>query len=307
MLHTLAEMRQKLKRRVPGLSEEAANDTINEAYSNLARMYPWQEMMVESKFATQKYVATGGAGFANGATDITAATSVSAAWVDGESNGFAGMFIKKDDEAAYYTITSSTSVEITITENYLGKTTTAAASSGDSYAVFKHVYEIASAIETVDYLMHDSYLHEMEPHEFERADPDLDMEGEPSSWMKAGVNTAGNTLVQLYPPRVDDIYEIRVRGRRRVETLADSEKPLIDSMLILALSEADALRKKSLLDPGSVSTDVLKYAVANFTLLYENAVAFDFNNRSHSRYVRDRFFYHGRGHAWYVDHDPYDA
>ena len=307
MLLTLAEMRQKLKRRVPGISDEAANDTLNEAYSNLARMYPWQELMMESKFATQKHVSTGGAGFANGATDITAATSVSAAWSDGESNGFAGMYIKKDDEAAYYTITASTSNAITITESYIGKTTTAAASSGDSYVIFKHIYEIASAMETVEYLIHDNYLHEMEPHEFERSDPDLDMEGEPTRWMKAGVNTAGNTLVQLYPPRVDDIYEIRVRGRRRIESLADAEKPLIDSMLILSLAEADALRKGLLVDPSSTTQEAVNLAIANFTLMYDTAIDHDFNNRSHSRYVRDRFFQVGRGHEWYVDHDPYDA
>jgi hypothetical protein len=304
MLTTLAEMRQKLKRKVPGTSDEACDDALNEAYSNLARMYPWQELETESKFATKAYVATGGAGFENGATDITAATSVSAAWTS-TANQFAGMYIKKENEAAYYVITSSTSNSITITENYLGKTTTATASSGDSYAIFQHIYEIASGIETVDRIMHDSYLREMTPNEFERADPDLDTNGPPSKWIKVGNSSAGNVLIQIFPPRIDDIYELRIRGRRRVEVLADAEKPMIDSNLILALAETDMLRKKKLIDPASVEDEVLKYAIANFTLLYENATAHDYNNRSHSRYVRDRFFPHGRGHEWYVDHDPW--
>ena len=306
MLNTLAEMRQKLKRKVPGLSDEVCNDAINEAYSNLARMYPWQELETEGKFATKAYVSTGGAGFENAATDITASTSVSAAWT-ATANKFAGMYIKKDDEAAYYIITASTSVSITITESYLGKTTTAAASSGDSYCIFKHIYEISSSIETVDRVMHESYLNEMTPNEFERADPDLDASGRPTRWIKVGNSSAGNILLQLYPPRIDDIYELRIRGRRRVETLADATKPFIDSNLILALAEADMLRKKKLIDPDSVQDEVMKYAIANFSLLYDAAIQHDYNNRSHSRYVRDRMFYTGRGSEWYVDHDPYDA
>ena len=306
MLTTLAEMRQKLKRKVPGLSDEVCNDAINEAYSNLARMYPWQELEAESKFATKAYVATGGAYFENAATDITAATSVSSSWT-ATANKFAGMYIKKENEAAYYLITASTSIAITITESYIGKTTTAATSSGDSYCIFKHVYEISSSIETVDRVMHESYLSEMTPNEFERVDPDLDASGRPTRWIKVGNSSAGNVLLQLYPPRIDDIYELRIRGRRRVETLIDATKPFIDSNLILALAEADMLRKKKLIDPGSVEDEVMKYALANFALLYDSAIQHDYNNRSHSRYVRDRMFYTGRGSEWYVNHDPYDA
>lgn len=309
---TLGEMRSELAAWVPGFTPGAYIAAINRAYDELAHLYPWTKLDTEFKIVTKKFVATGGVDWNSGAATITAATTVSAAWATsagGTTIDFAGMFIKKDDEAAYYTITSNTSVLITITENYPGKSTTAAASSGESYIVFKHIYAVPSAVETVTHLMHDSYLEEMDTSMFEDIDPDFDEEGEPSKWRMAGVDSSGNTLIQIYPPRIDDIYELRGRGRLRVSRItADSDIPYLEPVLIMAFAEVELMKRKRMINPDTISDDMLNNAVNAAQKQLESALRSDWKLRTQSRYVHDNFFrsYH-RGQKWLVAHDPWDA
>jgi hypothetical protein len=291
---------------MPGFSNATYDAAINRAYDFLGRSHPWVNLEKEFKFATVQYVDTGGVDFNSGSTSITAATSVSAAWSNGESNGYAGMFIKKDDEAAYYTITSSTSVLITITENYIGKSTTAVASAGDGYVIFKHLYAIDSTIMTVNRLMHDTYLDEMDTLEFEIRDPDLDAEGEPGKWRQVGTNSSNVSVVQLYPPRIDDVYEIRGRGIMKTETLTSSTTPLIDSVLIIAFAQVELLQRKRILSPNVISSEMIVEAKENAGRLVEGAIEHDTRRRTISKYVQDRFFGGHKGHQWYVEHDPAD-
>lgn len=312
MRMTLKEMRDELATWVPGFTPGTYNSAINRSYDELAHLYPWTKLDTEFTIITKKFIATGGVDWNSGVATITAATSVSAAWgtsAGGTNLDFAGMFIKKDDEAAYYTITSNTSVQITITENYPGKSTTAAASSGDSYVIFKHIYAIPSSVETVVHLMHDSYLEEMDTSTFEDIDPDFDEEGEPSKWRNAGVDSSGLTLIQLYPPRIDDIYELRGRGRLRAGRMtADTSIPYLEPVLIMAFAETELMKRKRMISPDAITDDMLKNAIDNASRQLEQALKSDWKLRTQSRYVHDNFFrsYH-RGQKWLVAHDPWDA
>jgi hypothetical protein len=310
MISTLAEMRNDLSTWVPGFTPDAIDSAINRAYGELSRMYPWSKFDAEFKFVTKITVEDGGAIFCANSTNIEAATSVSADWADTASTNFdfAGMFIKKTNEAAYYTITSNTSAVITLAENYLGITTTAAASSGDSYAIFQHIYAIPTAIETIIYLMHDSFLNEMDDVTFETIDPDLESQGEPNKWRHAGVNSAGATLVQLYPAKIDAVYELRGRGRLRPETLTGTAKPLLDSYLILSYAQIDLMQRKRMINPSTISDDMLQNAMGRAKIALDNAMALDWRARTVGKYTHDNFFksYH-RGQKWYVGHDPWDA
>lgn len=309
MIQTLETMRKNLSAWVPGFSPDAYDYAINRAYDDLSKVYPWTRLEREFKIVTKQYVDTGGAAFANGATDITAATSVSAAWSSGESNGFAGMFIKKntDDEAGYYTITASTSVEITITESYLGKTTTAVASSGDSYFIFQHIYAIPSGIETVTYLMGRSLLTEVDTYNLEMRNPDLDWEGEPSSWRNYGVNSANQCLVQIYPPKVDDVYELRGWGRLKVEALTSSATPLLDSNLIISYAAVELLGRKAMINPDTVADGVIANATNQAERKLQAAIELDSRQRTHMQYTHDNMFRSGHpGQKWLVTHDPWD-
>lgn len=308
MYDSLGSMRQQLSASIPGFIPAVYNAVINRAYNKLGRLHPWIDLEKEFKFVTKAFIAEGGATFTNGATTITAATSVSAGWTLGTSNGFAGMFVKKWDEAAYYTITSSSSVELTITDTYNGKTTTADASSGESYVIFQHIYTVNSAISTVWHLMHETYLEKMDTARTEMRDPDLDAEGEPFEWRNAGMDSSANTRVQLYPAKINDIYEIRGRGLLRTETLAaDATLPLLESGAILSLAEVDLLRRKKLISPAAVSDEMLQAADQNALSVIAIAQREDYKKRSISMYTQDRFFggVH-RGQDWYVEHDILD-
>ena len=306
MYLTLAEMQNELMAWIPGFNPNAVASAINRAYNDLGSMRHWSDLETEFNFVTKQSVSSGGANFTNGSTEITASTC--AGWSAGESDGFAGMFIKKDEEASYYVITASTSVLITLTGNYLGKTTTAAATAGDGYVVFKHIYAIESGVESVVRLMHDSFLEEMDTMDFERRDPDLRSEGEPSKWRSAGMNSAHVTLIQLYPARIDDVYEIRGRGNKRTETLTADSYPLLDSTLIMGYAEAELMKRKHLLSPGVVSVDMLAASASTLGELLRIAIDQDDRKRNRSRYVTDNTSSsHHRGQKWMVSHDPADS
>jgi len=311
MRQTLAQMRNDLSTWVPGFTPTEIDNAINRAYSELSYMYPWSKFDAEFKFATKEYVETGGVIFSAGGTNIDAATNVSAAWgtsAGGTTLNFAGMFVKKYDEAAYYVITSNTSIALTITEAYLGITTTAASSSGDSYSIFKHIYAIPTAVETVIHIMHDSYLEEMTTSTFEKVDPDLQSEGEPSKWRNVGVNSAGATLIQIYPAKIDGVYELRGRGRLRPETLISTTTPLLDSYLINCFAQIDLMQRKRMINPATISDDMLKNAYTKASSALDNALAHDWRARTHAKYTSDNFFKsYFRGQKWYVSHDPWDA
>ncbi len=302
---TLSEIRSELTLWVPGFTPDAYDSAINRAYSELARMYPWSKFDTEFKLVTKQSIDTGGAHFTNGAATISAATTVSAAW----SGDYAGMFVKKrDDVAAYYIITSNDSVELTVTEAYLGITTTAVASAGDGYTIFQHIYAIPSGVETVVHLMHDHYLAEMDDVTFETIDADLEAEGEPSKWRNAGVDSSNNTLVQIYPPRLDGVYELRGRGRLRPERLTSSSTPLLDANMIMSYASIDLLYRKQMMNPSSVSAQHIEHAVERSDMYIQAALNLDWRARTVARYTHDNFFksYH-RGQKWYVSHDPWDA
>lgn len=312
MRMTLSEMKSELASWVPGFTPGTYTSAINRAYDELAHLYPWTRLDVEFKIITKPFVATGGVIFGSGLTTITAATNVSASWATsagGTNLSFAGMFIKKDDEAAYYIITSNDSDTITITESYPGKSTTAASSSGDSYVIFKHIYAVPSSIETVYHLMHDDYLEEMDTTTFEEIDPDFDEEGEPAKWRMAGVDSNNQTLIQIYPPRIDDVYELRGRGRYRATRMtADSDIPYLEPILIMAFAETELMKRKRMINPDAITDDMLNNTVANAARQLEQALKSDWKLRTQSRYVHDNFFrsFH-RGQKWLVAHDPWDA
>lgn len=312
MIQDLPTMRKVLQSWVPGFSPDEYDRAINRAYDEIAHVHPWKKLEREFQFATKGYYDTGGVHFANAATDVTAADSVSAAWANTASTNydFAGMFIKKNtnDEVAYYTITSNDSVEITLTSNYLGKTTTAATSSGDSYFIFKHIYKVDSNIETVTHLMGDGkLLFEDEKYKIEDKVADFDWEGSPTAWFNYGVNSANECLVQLYPPKVDDVYEMRGWGQLRVETLSGSAKPLLDSNLIVAFAEVELMKRKKMISPNSISDDHLKDSIAQAQMKLTAAVEMDRRHRTPAKYVQDRMFRSTHpGQKNLVEHDPWD-
>lgn len=309
MKQTLATMRGILMEYVPGFTPNAVDAAIQRAYDGLCSMYPWHALDTEFKIVTVAYIDDGGVKFNNGTTSVTAATTVSANW-SSTADAYKGYFLKKNtnDEAAYYTICASTSVLLTLSEAYLGKTTTASASSGDSYFIFKHIYPVPSAIETVTHIMGGAgYLEQVDRYMLEQRNPDLDWEGEPSKWCTAGINSANQALIQFYPPKVDDIYELRGWGRLRVEALTSTTTPLIDSNLIIAFAEVELMKRKRMLAPSSVSDDMLKNAVEQAQLRLQAAMELDGRAQSKASYVADNFFMsHHPGQKWLVSHDSWD-
>ncbi len=308
MYNTLATMRQDLMGFVPGFSPSVYTSAIQRAYDDLSKAYPWQELETEVPLPTVEYIDTGGADFNNGTTSVTAATTVSAAWSAGEANGFAGRYIAKRDDAWPSLITSSDSVSITLTSNYLGRSTTAAASAGDGYAIFKHIYTLTASISEVTAVVcEDHLLGEASDHYMDKFDGDYASSGEPDRWRMIGRDSAGYTKIQIYPALIDDVYLLRVRGKRPIETLAETTKPLLDSSLINAWAEVELLKRKKLLDPNAVTDSMIEAAMANAANHFNYATERDRRHRTDEPYTRDNMFGEThRGQDWMVTHDPWD-
>jgi len=313
MLLTLANMKRKLSRNVPGLTDPVLRDLVLETYDKLCRAYNWMELETEFKVRTEQYQATGGVQFTNASKDVTAATTVSAAWDVTTAISFTAwgsMFIRKDGEAAYYSIASATSVAISLSVVYGGKTTTAAASSGDGYRVFQHLYNIDSNVETIYYLVYnDDFLRELSAEEIARKDPELEESGEPYAWRMAGITTANQTRVQIYPACVNDIYELRGKGKKRIESLTatTTATSLIDSNLIVAFATVDGLKIQKHHN-ANISGGDIERAGTHAMLLYDEMKGADLRRRrSTSKHVRDRFFGESvsRGHQYYIDYDSF--
>ena len=308
MYNTLAVMRQDLMGMVPGFAPSTYTSAIQRAYDDLIKAHPWQDLETDGSVVTKQFVDTGGAHFEQGATDVTAATTVSAAWT-ATANKFAGMFIVKRDDAAYSTITASTSISITLTSAYLGKTTTASVSSGDGYAIFQHIYSVPSDIgEVISVMCEDDRLGKATDAYINQHDADFQEDGEPSRWRALGRDSAGNTRIQIYPALIDDVYLLRIHGRRKVETLANTTSPLLDSSLINAFAEVELMKRKRLMDPTTVTDGMIESSMANAANHFNYATEQERRNSTDEPYVQDKMFEGGhRGQDWYVSHDPWDA
>lgn len=308
MYNTLAQMRQDLMGMVGGFSPSTYDSAIQRAYDDLTKAYPWNELEDTVPLVTKQYVDTGGAHFEQGQTDVTASTTVSAAWSGGESNGFAGMYIVKRDDAYPTIITSSDSNTITLSSAYLGKTTTAAASSGDGYAIFKHIYTITASIgEVMSVVCEDNKLGEASDDYIDKYDGDFQAEGEPRKWRMLGRNSAGYTRIQIFPALCDDVYLMKIRARKQIETLTNTTKPLLDSTLIIAFAEVELLKRRKLLNPNAIPDSLLEAAIANAANHFNYATERDRRFRTDEPYTRDNMFGEtSRGQDWMVTHDPWD-
>lgn len=306
MLLVGREIRRRLSKAVPGYTKEAYLDSINEVYSQLAETRSWGNLERSFTMITKPYVNSAGAHFTNGATTVTAATC--ADWSTGITGGFEGMFIKKSEEAAYYTLTTSTTTIVTMDSAYGGVTTTAVATAGEGYYIFQHLYVVDSTIETVTHLMGERYLKEIDEAEIEIRDADIDEEGEPIRWRNAGYNSAGQSVVELYPRLIDDVYELRGKGKRRVETITDTTRPLLDGYMIVAFATVDLLKRKNVITPDTITPAMIEMAETRATDLFGVAVRGDDRKTKGGNYTHDRMFGgRSRGQKWYVSHDAWDA
>lgn len=307
MYNTLAVMRQDLMGFVPGFSPSVYTAAIQRAYDDLAKSYPWQEFETQVPVATRRCVTKGGVFFTNGSTSVTTAPSVGDGWKQGEANGFSGCCIAKRDEAWATLITGSSSASLSLAQPYIGPTTSAV--GGDGYAIFKHIYTItASLSEITAVICEDHLLGEAHDNYMDKYDGNFTENGEPDKWRSIGRDSAGHTLLQIYPALIDDVYVLRVRGRKPVELLADTDKPLLDSSLINAFAEVELLKRKRLLDPNAVSDDMLVAAMANASNHFNYSTERDRRIRTDEPYTRDNMFGGiSRGQDWIVTHDPLDS
>ena len=306
MLLVGREIRRRLSKAAPGYTKEAYIDAVNETYSQLADSRSWGALEKSFTIITKPYVNSVGAHFTNGATTVTAATC--ADWSRGITGGFEGMFIKKSEEAAYYILTTSTTTIVTMAEAYGGVTTTPAVTAGEGYYIFQHLYAVDSTIETVTHLMGDRYLREIDEAQLEIKDADIDEEGEPLRWRNAGYDSAGQSVLEIFPRLIDDVYELRGKGKRRVETIDDSTRPLLDGYLIVAYATVDLLKRKQVITPDTITGEMIERAEAHANDLLQVAISSDNRKSKGGRYTHDTLFgTRHRGQDWLVSHDPWDA
>ncbi|MDY6862924.1 MAG: hypothetical protein SV062_08045 [Thermodesulfobacteriota bacterium] len=311
-----SDMKQELLLKCPGLSDPQLGSLINTSYKKLAKRWQWAGMKYDFQLATKASESTGGVHFTNGSTSVTAATSVSAAWTSSTSWAFDAMLIKKENEPDYYTITgaittaaAATYSAITLTSEYLGKTTTAAASSGDDYIIFQNIYSISSNCETILSATYQDRLLEIDSISADKIDPDWSTTGEPEKILDFGtlINTADyswNRQIKVIPIP-DDIYPIKFTGYRRVEKLSsDNDRAYIDEDLIVCFATVEGLRTKRIYNQNSVWQTTLNDAIVESEKMLKEMIHRDMQIQHTKKYVTHaEEIEDNHNWEWHLSHD----
>ena len=311
-------MKQDVLLKCPGLSPPQIEACINLAYRKLSQRWEWSALKFDFQLATKASESTGGVHFTNASTAVTAASSVSAAWTASTSYGFDGMWIKKETTPDYYQITGAVTTAATtslynaiaLTSAYLGKTTTAAVSSGDSYIIFQNIYSISTNCETILSATYKDRLLEVDSISADKIDPDWSTTGPPERITDFGkiIDSANYSWTRRIKvmPIPDDIYPIKCVGYRRISNLlTNNDIPFLNEDLISTFAIVEGLRVKRIHNQHTVYQSTINDAIVEAEKTFAEQTHKDLQIKKTKGYVThaEEIGREGHGWEWNLDHD----
>jgi hypothetical protein len=259
---TLATMRNNILRLVPGMNPTIINSFIQDAYTQLA-MKEWNILNITRTLHTI-------APASGGKVNVDTQGNVTPAGVDANGNvaifdpTFVGRWMSIHYLESIFWIDSYTSPSIHLS-NWPGTKIT-----GETYSTFKNIYTVSPDLKHVSDVVYNISLEKKSQHFFNQVDPYRSSTGEPTWWALAGWDEQQNVQIEIYPPS-DQIYPIRLYGKRKTTNLMDTSTPFLQETLVENYALLQCYRDKMRLEPSGGWKELLTHQVEIYNQLLLDA------------------------------------
>jgi hypothetical protein len=214
---TLATMTNNVMRFAPGLGPDFIKSNLQDSY-RLLMSRDWNRLNIIRQLTTTAGYCVGTVSVNTGGTVTGVGTTF--------ATGMVGRFFQIGN--SFYqiaTVTPTTSLTLT---DYSGEVFPA----GTHYNIFKSIYSVDATLGSIYKLVHQIQLTKKSQSFFNEIDPARTGTGStPYYWAYAGVTSAGVLQVELYPTP-SSAYTVRIYGKLKYTTLADSDVPFLPEDLL---------------------------------------------------------------------------
>ena len=244
---------------IPELSPITIGVQVNLVYQRLLRMYKWNFLKTHDFFTTNAPYATGTCTVANGATtfvgaggaDFTTGTPIAV-----------GDNVRVGTDKTFYEITTITdATNLVLADNYVGSL-----GAGETYSIFRNVYNLASDFGEFVSLAHETSIHEVSSTYLNIDDPLRETSGKPTRYTMRGETAAGLKRVEVYPVP-DAAYLLYYTYLKTVSDLsADTDTPAIRDDVLLYSALVDCYNLALVRNPDYATLIPYMEGKANATL-----------------------------------------
>ena len=204
----------------------------NLSYRSIIESWDWSARKAETLVTTVAPYSTGTITATQASTTVTGSSTV---W----TSAMTGRKIRIDDEDVFYTFTY-----VSATSGTLDKAWAVATTSAASYEIFEYVYDVDSTAGEVGQVLMPNEGHPFAERSLDwvtARDPARRGVGTPLVWVPHGLDSSGNYQIEFWP-RYDTASIIRIPYYKRVDDIASSTKPIIQSDVIEELTLHYAFR-----------------------------------------------------------------
>jgi hypothetical protein len=271
---TLATMSNNILRYVPGLNPDLVKSIIQTSYDQLGRL-EWARLGLTRSLPTVAPYSTGTVSVAANGVVTGLGTTFTAAMVGRQ------MRVHYDD--SYFNISAYTSgVSITL-EDWTGEVVAA----GETFSIFQTVYPVNVKFGVVYDVIYQVPLAKKSQTYFDTLDPArTSTSSSPMWWAYAGQTSAGLVQVEVYPVP-SAVISLRVNGKLKISTLADTDVPYLPENLIESHAMIDCYRMKELQQPKQGWGERMSAQVVIYQQLFSAFEDEDAQLDSHPDRVKD--------------------
>jgi len=258
----------------PGLNLDLVKSIIQTSYEELCSR-DWSQLKLQRQIYTVGLYSTG--------TVKVDASGVVTGVGTAFTSSMVGRFMKVYYGDAFFEISSFINpLEVTL-KDWPGGVVAA----GTSYSIFKSLYSVDPSFGIIFNVIYQISLGKKSQSYFNNIDPARTSTGSsPIFWAYAGKAVDGAIQIELYPP-VTQVVPVRIYGKIRAVTLADSDSPKLPEPLIQAAALIDCFEMKNRQQPNQGWDKQVAKQAARFSVLLAQYEDEDFQLDSHRDRVKD--------------------
>jgi hypothetical protein len=275
---TIVSMNNRILRYAPGINPLIAKSCLQDADAQLCDM-DWNRLNTWSQVPTVAPYGTGTVLVSSGGV-VTLTGGVFTAAMVGRQMRLASF---ADSYFQIATVTPPSSLTLT---NWIGETI----SSAITYNIFQVLYTTAVPLKLIYDVVFQTNLVKKSQTYFNKIDPSrITTSSTPMWWAYAGVGANDAIVIEIYPVPAQ-VVGLRIYGKVRASTLADTDVPLLPEDLIEARALIDCYAILDRMQP-KMGWDVKgeKQMTINYPETLERARNEDFELGWHPDKVKDRF------------------
>lgn len=240
---TLSTMKNRIFR-FTNLNSEIIESILQDAYRQLCMM-DWNQLNLIRQISTVAPYATGTVTITNTGAVTGSGTTFTSTMTDRY------MQVYYDD--SFFRVASYVDDTHITLEDWTGLALTTAT----SYSIFKLIYTLDSSIKLIYDVAYQISLPKKSQSYFNRLDPARSTTGSPTWWAYAGMDATNTPQIEIYPV-ADDVYPLRVYGKRKISELTDTSTPILSEDLVESYALIQCYRIKQTQQPGAGWDTLLK-------------------------------------------------